>query len=175
MEFTFETNYDQRATAAMARALRKTVRRKRSRRSHVLGWIVLLLALLLLLPRDGEAFVLDLRTVVTGLAALAMLLALLFEDALNGFFARTRMLDGTAHATGVFGAEAYTTTTAAGKTEWPYETICAIAENADYFVFLFDKNHAQIYDKRGLTGGTADEFRAFIAEKTGKPVQPFGR
>lgn len=40
MEFTFETIYDQKAMKAMANALRKTVRKKRSRRSHIWGLIV---------------------------------------------------------------------------------------------------------------------------------------
>ena len=43
MEFTFETSYNQKALTTMARALRKTVRKKRSRRSHILGWIVMIM------------------------------------------------------------------------------------------------------------------------------------
>ena len=40
MEFIFETTYDKEALTVMARALRKTVRKKKSRRSHIFGWIV---------------------------------------------------------------------------------------------------------------------------------------
>lgn len=36
-EFTFETTYNQKAMTTMARALRKTVRKKHSRRSHIFG------------------------------------------------------------------------------------------------------------------------------------------
>ena len=36
MEFIFETNYDQKGISAMAEALRKTVRKKRSKRTHIL-------------------------------------------------------------------------------------------------------------------------------------------
>lgn len=36
MEFAFETEYGQKATATMARTLRKTLRRKHNRRSHIL-------------------------------------------------------------------------------------------------------------------------------------------
>lgn len=38
-------------------------------------------------------------------------------------------------------------------------------------MFLFSKNHAQVYDKRTLTGGTAEEFRAFMREKTEKAIE----
>jgi len=47
----------------------------------------------------------------------------------------------------------------------------AVAETGNYFVFLLSKTHAQIYDKTHMTGGTAEEFRVFLAEKTGKPVE----
>ena len=45
-----------------------------------------------------------------------------------------------------------------------------IVELPAYFVFLFSKSHAQVYAKAGMTGGSAEEFCAFIAEKTGKEV-----
>ena len=56
MEFTLNSVYDQTAVTAMARALRKTVRKKHSRRSHVFGWIVVAFSLLLLL---SEGFAVD--------------------------------------------------------------------------------------------------------------------
>ena len=49
MEFSFETVYDQKAVTAMAHGLRKTIRKKHSRRSHVFGWFVVALTLLLTL------------------------------------------------------------------------------------------------------------------------------
>ena len=92
MEFSFETKYNAKTMTLMAKALRKTVRKKHSRRSHTFGWIITILALLLLF-RTGPAV--DLRTVVTLGAVLAILLALLFEDNLNGYIAKSRLLPGT--------------------------------------------------------------------------------
>ena len=46
VSFTFETVYDQRAMTAMARALRKTVRRKRNRRVRIFGIIAAVLGIL---------------------------------------------------------------------------------------------------------------------------------
>ena len=37
MEFTFVTRYDHKGVSTMAKALRKTVRKKKSRRSHIIG------------------------------------------------------------------------------------------------------------------------------------------
>ena len=48
MEFQFETRYDQKGLTAMARALRKTIRKKSSRRSHIFGWCIVALAILLI-------------------------------------------------------------------------------------------------------------------------------
>ena len=166
MEFVFETDYDSKAMTAMAKGLRKTVRKKHSRRSHVFGWIVIALGLLLSWP-SGEIRASD---VLLWLAIVVMVGALLFEDRLNGYFARKKMLPGTAHAKAIFSEDGYRSETQMGNTEWKYENITAMAELPDYFVFLFSKNHAQVYDKRTLTGGTVEEFRAFMREKTGKTV-----
>ena len=167
MEFVFETDYDRKAVTAMAKGLRKTVRKKHSRRSHIFGWIVIALGLLLSWPSE-EVKASD---VLVWAAIAVMLGALLFEDRLNGYFARKKMLPGTSHAKAIFTEDGYRSETQMGNTEWKYENITAMAETKDYFVFLFSKNHAQVYDKRTLTGGTADEFRAFMQEKTEKAIE----
>ncbi len=41
----------------------------------------------------------------------------------------------------------------------------------DYFVFMMGKQQGQVYDKDGFAEGSVEEFRRFISEKTGKPVQ----
>ena len=133
MEFRFETRYDQRGLTAMARALRKTIRKKGSRRSHISGWCIVALAVVLVA-------------------------------------AKKKMLPGTSSAKSVFTEEGYTSTTEAASTGFHYETVQQVCETADYFVFLFSRQHGQIYDKATLSGGTAEEFRAFITEKTGKPI-----
>jgi len=169
MEFVFDTTYSKAALAVMARALRKTVRRKRSRRTHIFGWIVVAFALLISLPLGGE-FTLDAPTAVTWAAVLVMVLALLFEDKLNGYFAGRRMLAGADRAVCTFTEEGYCSVATIGRTEWHYENIRAIAECRGYFVFIFDQSHAQIYDQSSIRGGTAEEFAAFITEKTGLAI-----
>lgn len=171
MEFTFETVYNQKAVTTMARTLRKTLRKKRSRRSHIFGWIVLVIAVILTLPLGEKEFAINFKTIITWIAASAILVALLFEDRMNGYIARKRMLAGMDRAATVFNDESYVTTTSIGKTEFPYDhNIDLLAETKDYFVFIFDKSHAQVYDKHALAGGTLEEFRKFISEKTGKEI-----
>jgi len=168
MEFIFETQYNAKTMTAMAKALRKTIRKKHSRRSHIFGWIVTALALLLVF---SGGFVLDMRTVVTLAAVLAILTVLLFEDRLNGVLAKKRLLPGTEKAVSVFNESGFNTTTEIGRTDWNYEKILIIAETSDFFVFILSANHAQLYDKRSLQGGTAEDFRSFIENATGKAVQ----
>ena len=165
MEFRFDTVYDKAALSVMAKALRKTLRARHSRRSHVLGWLLTVLALFLAL-RDLPA--LSLKNGVTLLVALVLLLTLLSEDRLNGFVAKRRMLVGTERAKSVFSEDSYTSATAIGETVFYYENVAALAESRDYFVFLFSFSHAQIYDKRTLTGGSAADFRAFIERRCEK-------
>ncbi len=170
MEFVFETEYGQKATATMARALRKTLRRKHSRRSHIFGWIVVSLGVLLALPIGDKAFSLDLKTIITCLVILALFIVLVFEDSLNGYIARKRMLKGTEKSKATFRDNAYYSETEMGNTEWSYDKIGALAETKDFFIFIFSPSHAQVYDKKHLTGGTAEEFRKFIQDKTEKEM-----
>ena len=170
MELTFETTYNQKAMTTMARALRKTVRKKHSRRSHIFGWIITVLTVLLALPIGEREVVFNFRTVITWAVIIIIVATLLFEDWINGYIARKRMLPGTAFALCTFGEDDYVSETKAGKTEWKYENIETIAETKDYFVFLFGKNHAQVYDKNSLQGGSIEEFRTFLVKKTEKEI-----
>ncbi|MBQ8611905.1 MAG: YcxB family protein [Oscillospiraceae bacterium] len=169
MEFTFETAYDQKAVTAMVRALRKTQRKKRSRRSHIFGWIVIALGTLLSVSDFINSRV-DAGTVITLLTVLLLLAVFVWEDSINAYIARKRTLPGLMHTSAVFTADSYRTATEMGNTEWFYPNILSVVELPAYFVFLFSKNHAQVYAKAGMTGGSAEEFCAFIAEKTGKEV-----
>ena len=171
MEFRFETNYDLKALSAMAKSIRKTIRKKHSRRSHVFGWIVTVLALLLLLPLGDKPFVLNFNTVVTAVAALVILLTLLFEDKLNGYVAKKRMPVGTDKAVAVFTPESYVSTTELGRSEFRYDKIVSLAETKDYFVFVIDASHAQVYAKNTIIGGSVQEFREFICGVTQKQFQ----
>ncbi len=171
MEFHFETAYDQKAVTAMAKALRKTVRKKRSIRSHIFGLIVVALALLLTLPIGDRPFVLDLRTIFTWLVALILILVMLFQDRINGFTARKRMLPGLSKATVTFREDAYLSETEIGKSEFGYGNITCLAETEAYFVFAFSQNHAQVYDKSSISGGTLEEFRTFIEGAVGKKIK----
>ena len=170
MEFVFETKYDQKALTAMARTLRLTLRKKKSRRSHIFGCILMVVCFLLVIP-VGENYTFGMNKVVTALVALALLVVLIFEDRINGYVARKRMLTGTEKSVAIFTEDGYTSEVDVGKSEWSYERMQLIAETKDYFVFVFSQSHAQVYDKAHISGGTSEEFREFIERKTGKAVQ----
>lgn len=170
MEFRFETVYDQAACAAMAKAVRKTLRKKRNRRSHIFGIIVIVFALLLTLPLGRNTFSLDGRTVFTWVIVLVLLVTLIFEDQINGYTARKRLLAGTEKSFTVFHRDSYRSETALGVTEFKYDGIQAVVETMDYFVFVFSQSHAQVYQKGTISGGTVAEFRAFLAEAAEKTI-----
>ncbi len=173
MQFTFETEYNQKSLSVMAKCIRKTARAKRSKRSHILGWIVIALALLLSFSSGDEGFTITFRVVITWIAAAVMLIVLLFEDQINGYFAGKRMLKGTEKSVATFDTEnpdMFVSQTEVGKSEFNYDKIAMIAETGRYFVFVFSASHAQIYDKNSLSGGTVNEFREFITQKTEKTV-----
>ncbi|MBR3841174.1 MAG: YcxB family protein [Erysipelotrichales bacterium] len=162
MSFKFETAYNQEAVTIMAKALRKTIRKKHSTRSHILGVIVAVIAILLTLPIGDKEFTLNFKTIITWLAALVIVGALVFEDRLNGYIARKRMLPGLAKSSVTFSEDSYYSETALGNSEFKYTNIIMLVESSDYFIFIFSPNHAQIYNKNSITGGTMEEFREFI-------------
>ena len=80
MGIQFETDYNMETLTAMAKGLRKTVRKKRSRRVHIFAAVVLILGLLTILATTAGGEPLGASGVVTLLALLVVILVSLFED-----------------------------------------------------------------------------------------------
>lgn len=162
MEFIIETAYDQPAMKALAKGLRKTLRKKRSRRSHILGIVVIILGSVLLLSKE----MFDFQSAVTAAAVIAIIFALFWEDALNGHIAKKRSLPGLEHAVTTFRDADYHSVTELGETTFFYDRIQALAETKDHYIFIFSPNHGQVYSKSGLIQGTEAEFKLFIEKRT---------
>lgn len=171
MKFKCETAYNQEALSIMAKVIRKTVRRKRSKRSHVFGVLVSIFALLLTLPLGDKEFVLDFRTIITWGVVAILIFTLIFEDKINGYVARKRMLPGLEKAIVTFNEDGYHSETEVGSSDFKYDTIALLAETNEYFVFIFSQSHAQIYSKKSIAGGTIEEFREFLINVTGKEIR----
>ena len=173
MEFQIEATYDRRSTKAIARSARKTLRRKRNLALTLFAWGVGILWLILEfgLVLIGE-FQWDGPTVLSGVALLVVVLSTFFQDDINAWAGLHTLLPQQKEVTACFGpGETYLHRTQMAETAWQYDQLQRICETADYFVFLLDRNHGQVYGKRGFVQGTPDEFREFIAKKTGKPVE----
>ena len=168
MTFEIHSDITNRSMTAAARAMRRVLRRKRSIIWAVFGWSVFFINTLLLIPFDGESFTLDASTVMSLLAEVMLLSVLLFQDRFNGMIACKNTLAGTKDYHIVFGEEFYTVITEVTTSTFRYELIDALAESQDYIIFLMKKRYAQPLDKCTLTGGTVEEFKRFLEEKTGK-------
>lgn len=170
MEFTCHTTYHQKTLTAMARALRKTIRAKRSRKTAIYSWLVVGIAMLSLYLSWGTIW----KTVLNCVVIAGLLLILWKEDAINGFFAKRRALPGTDAADIIFYPDCYLVKTAAAESKWQYDKILALAETKDYVLFVLGKNHALAMEKAGLEGGSVREFCHYMEERTGKKVQDIG-
>ena len=171
MEFRFETDYNLETLTAMAKGLRQTVRKKRSRRTHIFAGIVLVIGLASTVLSIASNGPLGARNLLVLLAMLCVIYASLQEDRLNARAAKRRLLPGTEHAGCVFGEDGYTIKTSVTESRFSYAQIRAVAELPRYVVLVLSNNQSQAFDKESLSGGTIEEFRAFLADKTGKPVQ----
>ncbi len=177
MEFHFTTVYDRACLTAMAKALRKTVRRRHSRRTNLFGYLLIAFVLLMWLPIFAGRRSADFGDIVSLIAIIFVAAVLWKEDSINALLAGKRMLPTSRRAEATFTETGYRSVTEAATTEWTYEnmTLAAICDVGDYVVFALNKTLAQAYDKRTLTGGSIDEFYRFIEEKTGKTVKKAGR
>ena len=170
MEFTCHTTYDQKALTAMARAVRKTVGAKRNRMIRFYAWIIIGLLLVSLWLSWGSAW----QTVLHCVVITALLLICWKEDALNGYFAKRKVLPGAELADTTFYADHYLVKTGAAESKWQYDKILALAETQDYLVFVMGKNHALAMEKATLEGGSISGFCHFIEEKSGRKIQNVG-
>ena len=168
MTFEIHSDITNRSMTVAARAMRKVLRRKRSILWAVFGWSVFLFNALLLIPFDGEPFTLDASTVISLLVEVMLLSVLLFQDRFNGMIACKNTLAGTKEYHVAFGEDSYTVVAAVTTSTFRYELIDALAESQDYIILLMKKRYVQPLDKRTLTGGTVEEFKRFLEEKTGK-------
>ena len=168
MTFEIHSDITNRSMTIAARAMRRVLRRKRSILWASFDWSVYFINALLLIPFDGEPFTLDAGTVISLLVEVMLLSVLLFQDRLNGMIACKNTLAGTKDYHIVFGEESYTVVTEVTPSTFRYELIDAMAESQDYMILLMKKRIAQPLDKRTLTGGTVEECKRFLEEKTGK-------
>ena len=171
MEFIFETKYDPKGISVMAEALRKTIRKKKSKKQRVWAILIIILGVMLSMPKNIEEFKITFNFIITWVAIITMIVVLIFQDKINGYIARKRMIAGMEKSITTFKEDGYISETNIGKTEFYYKNINIIVETEEYFVFVFDQSHAQIYDKNGITKGSIDEFKKFITQKTEKEIQ----
>lgn len=170
MEFSCHTTYNRKALAAMARAVRKTVRAKKSWWIRLYAWIIIGILLLSLWLSWGNVW----QTAASCVVIAALLLINWKEDALNGYFAKRKALPGTDAADTTFYPDHYLVKTAAAESKWQYDKILALAETRDYLVFVMGQNHALAMEKAALEGGSISEFRRFLEEKSGRQIQSIG-
>ena len=171
MTFEICSDITNRSMTIASRAMRKVLRRKRSILWAIFGWSVFFINVLLLIPFDGESFTLDASVMISLLVEVMLLSVLLFQDRFNGMIACKNALAGTKNYHIMFGEESYTVVTEVTTSTFRYELIDAMAESQDYMILLMKKRYAQPLDKRTLTGGTVEEFKRFLEEKTGKTFQ----
>ena len=171
MAFTCNTTYNSKAMAAMSRVVRKTVRVKVNRCSKLFSWLVIVLCLLCVCISWEEPWIAASDAVV----AVLLLLINWKQDAINGFFARRRAMPGMETASAAFYPDYYEVRIAGAVTQWQYSKVLVLAETGDYVVFALGKNYTQAFEKAGLEGGTEEEFRRWLEEKTGKQMRKIGR
>ncbi len=177
MTYENTTRYDKNAVWALTLVFSRTVQRKRFllRRLFLLvvGGIALTGGLVLLMvfsALDTGSRVICAAGLIVGVAALG-----------EGVFLRRIMAWSTRRSLWkqgdsmerrfIFSAEGFQGSQPGMETRFAYETVKGVWETEGYFVLQMDTGHGMVVDKTGFTQGTADGFRQFLAERTGKPAE----
>lgn len=166
-----QTTIDQKSMTALAKITRRTFRRGRSGPVRMFAWFVTVAELFLT--------AVYIRAGVGGwgtnmLLAGIMLSCILCEDYVNGAVGLRQISLASRTVNTTFKEDGYVHRTRSGESWRPYNQIKYISESEDYFALFQDKTHGQIYDKRGFTWGSSEEFREFIQRKTGLKIQTVG-
>ena len=162
MKFTFNTEYGYGTFLALAKALRKTVKKKASIGRYILAVALVVLAVL----RFGNAETLDLATLIIIIAVLLMTLVLLFQDQIDAFYSKKSLPHGGKTVTYSFYDEEYVSTIGEETSVHKYSDIGFIAETPNNFVLIFEEIPAQVLYKKELSAEDTEDFRKFITEKT---------
>lgn len=167
--FSVEQTYDIQTMTALNVAARKKVRRWYNL-VRAGAWILLILSAgTMLMSMAYGIFGLD--DWILPVAALVMILFLVFDDKLNGWVSLRQLLPGSAHSVTTFTDESYTVKTDTTVTEYRYENISCLCEAERYFIFFLGNKHGQCFDKQCFQQGDSAAFRIWMQQKTGLSFQ----
>jgi len=167
MEFTFEMNYNQKAMTAMARAMRVGLQEDQDKKSRLIGWIFVALAVLILLFSGKFGWM----QIVGGILVVCFAAYLIWQDHINAYAALKRLPAKMRTGQWLFREDGYYSNTEAGECDFSYENIFAIVESDGYIFLVFHEGRAQILDISTIQGGTADDFRRLLRRMTSLTIQ----
>lgn len=170
MEFNFETVHDTYALTVMAKVLRKLYRKKKSIFYRIFCLLFVAFGVYTSTPLSGREFSFSPSAALCYMTLALVLIAAFFEDTINGFFAQKRMSSAREEINAVFNEEGYSLESAIDVTHWNYKDVNQLVIKKSYFLIVFNSKYAQIFDMYNLSGGTEEEFCAFVEEKTGKKI-----
>ena len=162
MSFTFNTEYGYKAFLELARALRKTVKKKATIGRYLLAICLVILAAV----RFGRVEEMDIATLIILIAVILMTLVLLFQDQIDAFYSKKNLPHGGKTVRDVFSDGGYDSFLGEEATSHKYSDIGFIAETENYFLLIFEEIPAQLLDKSTLSEGDTESFRRFISDKT---------
>ena len=87
---------------------------------------------------------------------------------------RRRMAKGSAASDYILEKNYLWAISGGADAHYPYEDCTRLLETPGSFYVITKKGEAILLDKSGLTGGTAEELRDWLAEKCQKPVETVG-
>lgn len=167
MELTFAMDYNRKSMTAMAKAMRVGLQEEQDKKSRIIGWVMVALAVVVLLSSGKFGWVQIIAMVLVACFAAYLIL----QDQVNGALALAKLPKNMRTGMWLFREDGYFSNTDAGESDYSYENIFAIVESNEYIFLVFHTGHAQIIELSTIKGGTVDDFRRLLRKKTSLTIQ----
>ena len=170
MRFNFVTIYNTRTLSTLSRAGALVGSRTKSLIWRLVGAAISLymfyMAAMALFVLEGMAVF----GVIYLLCALAAGAWTLFVYRIRGWYIQRMFLKGPQEQKAFFKEDNYEIIAGEDHAVGEYGDLWKIGQSKDYFLLFLGKNVGHILAKAGMTGGTPEQFQAFLEEKTGKEM-----
>ncbi|MBE6995901.1 MAG: YcxB family protein [Ruminococcaceae bacterium] len=172
MRFVNQTVYDRAALTVYFRVRRTLLHGKRRVVPYILLGVLaaaefFTLVMSLLAGEPGQLV----RSTVFMAVVVALFFCILMQDALQARFTLNKLDPAMRDYETVFDEDGFVVSTEETEMQCGYDCIRYSYETQDYFLFFISKEKGKIFAKKGFDAEEIDAFRAFIAEKTGSPVE----
>ena len=170
MRFNFVTIYNTKTLALLSKAGAQVNSRTKSLIWRLIGAVIAVYMLCMGVMSIALLEGMEIFGVIYLVCGIAVGAWTLFVYRIRAWYVQKFFLKGPQEQKAFFTEEHYEIIAGEDHAVGEYEDLWKIAQNDRYFLLFLGKNVGHILAKEGMTGGTPEQFQAFLEERTGKQM-----